>query len=47
MNRQYVHLSATTKFATLAGKRRGELVLVVVDAQKAYEAGVKFYPAGG
>jgi putative RNA 2'-phosphotransferase len=47
MNRQYVHLSETTKFASLAGKRRGELVLVVVDAQRAHNAGVKFYPAGG
>lgn len=47
MNRQYVHLSETTKFATLAGKRRGDLVLVLIDAYRAHEAGVKFYPAGG
>lgn len=47
MKRQYVHLSETTKFATLAGKRRGDLVLVLVDALRAHEAGVKFYPAGG
>jgi putative RNA 2'-phosphotransferase len=47
MNRQYVHLSETNKFATIAGKRRGNLVLVLVDAQSAHESGIKFYPAGG
>lgn len=47
MNRQYVHLSETTDFATLAGQRRGELVLVLIDAKKAFDSGIQFYPAGG
>jgi putative RNA 2'-phosphotransferase len=47
MNRQYVHLSETTKFATIAGKRRGDLILVLVDAKSAHESGINFYPAGG
>jgi putative RNA 2'-phosphotransferase len=46
MNRQYVHLSETDKFASLTGKRHGELVLLKIDSKKAYEEGVKFYFAG-
>ncbi|MGV7117447.1 RNA 2'-phosphotransferase [Paenibacillus kyungheensis] len=46
MNRQYVHLSASTHFAELAGKRRGKLVLLQVDTVRAIEAGVTFYFAG-
>lgn len=41
-----VHLSEGTEFATLAGKRRGELVILKVDAKKAHEKGVLFYHAG-
>ena len=46
MDREYVHMSESTKFATLAGQRRGTLVLLQVDTQKAKEQGVKFYFAG-
>jgi putative RNA 2'-phosphotransferase len=46
MNRQYVHLSAGTHFAELAGKRRGKLVLLQVDTVQAMQAGVTFYFAG-
>lgn len=46
MGRQYVHLSESEHFATLAGKRRGELVLLDIDTKKAKEKGVKFYYAG-
>ncbi|MEK3785452.1 RNA 2'-phosphotransferase [Paenibacillus sp. FSL K6-1230] len=46
MGRQYVHLSEGTHFATLAGKRRGELVILRVDTQCAQESGVSFYYAG-
>lgn len=31
MSRQYVHLSEGTHFATLAGSRRGELVILKID----------------
>jgi len=46
MSRQYVHLSEGTHFATLAGSRRGELIILRIDTQKAREAGVSFYFAG-
>lgn len=46
MSRQYVHLSEGTHFASLAGKRRGELVILSVDTAKAAGQGVKFYYAG-
>jgi RNA:NAD 2''-phosphotransferase len=46
MNRQYVHLSEGTHFATLAGSRRGELVLLQIDTVKAKQSGVVFYFAG-
>lgn len=46
MGRQYVHLSEGTHFATLAGKRRGELVILSVDTRKAAAAGTRFYYAG-
>lgn len=46
MNRQYVHLSEGTHFATLAGSRRGELVILQIDTLKAKQAGVVFYFAG-
>ncbi len=43
MGRNYVHLSEAVEFATLAGKRWGELVVLKVDAKNAYENGVKFF----
>ncbi len=46
MNRQYVHLSEGTHFATLAGSRRGELVILKVDTIEAKQLGVTFYYAG-
>lgn len=46
MSRQYVHLSEGTHFATLAGSRRGELVILEVDTFKAKQLGVTFYYAG-
>lgn len=46
MGRQYVHLSEGLHFATLAGRRRGELVLLKVDTVKAAVSGVTFYYAG-
>lgn len=46
MNRKYVHLSETTHFATLSGKRRGNPVLLLVDTKSAQENGVIFYYAG-
>ncbi|MFF2879022.1 RNA 2'-phosphotransferase [Gottfriedia sp. NPDC057991] len=45
MGRNYVHLSEGVEFATLAGKRRGELVILKIDAKNAYENGVKFFYA--
>lgn len=46
MNREDVHMSEGLEFATLAGKRRGELVIVKIDAESAYNDGVKFFYAG-
>lgn len=46
MKRQYVHLSEGLHFATLAGKRRGELMILAIDTEKASRAGVVFYYAG-
>ena len=46
MNRQYVHLSEGTHFASMAGSRRGELVMLSVDTRQAEQAGVVFYFAG-
>ncbi|MEK5161711.1 RNA 2'-phosphotransferase [Paenibacillus macerans] len=46
MSRQYVHLSEGTHFATLAGSRRGELVILKIDTREAGRLGVTFYYAG-
>lgn len=46
MDREYVHSSETTKFATLAGQRRGKLALITIDTALAREQKVKFYFAG-
>ncbi|MFF2480070.1 RNA 2'-phosphotransferase [Paenibacillus sp. NPDC058071] len=46
MGRQYVHLSEGTHFATLAGSRRGELVILEIDTLNAKRLGTNFYYAG-
>jgi putative RNA 2'-phosphotransferase len=46
MSRQYVHLSEGTHFATMAGSRRGELVILAIDTVKGKQLGVTFYYAG-
>lgn len=44
MGRQYVHLSTTPETATIVGKRRQAApVILVIDAKKAHEDGIKFY----
>ncbi|WP_145018440.1 RNA 2'-phosphotransferase [Paenibacillus sp. Y412MC10] len=45
MGRKYVHLSEGLEFAVLAGKRRGELVILEVDTAAARSDDVKFYAA--
>ena len=45
MGRKYVHLSEGVEFASLAGKRRGELVILKVDTVEAVATNVKFYIA--
>ncbi|MDO3408342.1 RNA 2'-phosphotransferase [Saccharibacillus sp. CPCC 101409] len=46
MGREYVHLSADTHFAALAGRRKGKLIMLRLDTAAAAEAGVAFYDAG-
>lgn len=46
MGRQYVHLSEGLQFASLAGKRKGQLAMIAVDTAKAAREGVTFYFAG-
>ncbi len=46
MGRQYVHLSASTAFAALAGRRKGKLFMLQIDAATAFAQGVAFYDAG-
>jgi putative RNA 2'-phosphotransferase len=46
MGRQRVHLSESIKFATLAGQRKGKLVLLKIDTAKAKILGSKFYYVG-
>ncbi|OXM83509.1 RNA 2'-phosphotransferase [Paenibacillus rigui] len=46
MGRQYVHMSEGLHFATLAGQRRGELVMLLIDTEAARQQGVVFYNAG-
>ena len=42
--RQYVHLSQETETALLVGKRRDDWpVLIIVDAQRAWQDGIRFY----
>jgi len=42
MKRDKVHLSETTHFATLAGKRKGQLVLLKIDTKLAVASGTEF-----
>lgn len=46
MKRKHVHMSEGTHFASLSGRRHGDLVLLKVNSKKAFEDGVKFYYAG-
>lgn len=46
LHRQYVHMSEGLDFASLAGSRRGDLEILVVDTVLAGELGVTFYFAG-
>jgi putative RNA 2'-phosphotransferase len=42
--RQYVHLSQETETALLVGKRRDDWpVLIIVDAERAWQDGIRFY----
>lgn len=43
MSRLYVHLSKDTKTATKVGSRRGEPVILTIDAKKAHEDGIEFF----
>ncbi|MBE0340603.1 hypothetical protein E4V51_04525 [Paenibacillus sp. 28ISP30-2] len=45
MGREYVHLSETLEFATLAGSRHGELAILEVNTTSALANNVKFYYA--
>ena len=45
MKRQYVHLTTSESIATRVGARRGQAVLLEVDAAAAHAAGVVFYQA--
>lgn len=45
MGREYVHMSVGKEFAALAGKRRGDLVLLAINAKEASENGIKFFYA--
>lgn len=43
MNRHHVHLSADTETAYKVGKRRGKVVILMVDAERMVEDGFSFY----
>ena len=46
MGREYVHLSAETSFAALAGRRKGKLIMLRIDSASAMNEGIIFYDAG-
>ncbi|MEJ8306406.1 RNA 2'-phosphotransferase [Saccharibacillus sacchari] len=46
MGREYVHLSAETSFAALAGRRKGKLIMLNIDSVAATNEGIVFYDAG-
>lgn len=41
--RLYVHLSTTTNMATKVGERHGEPAVLVIDAKRMHEDGIKFF----
>lgn len=43
MSRLYVHLSKDIKTATNVGSRHGECAVLVINAKRMYEDGIKFY----
>ncbi len=44
MRRQYVHLSVDTETAAEVGRRKkGSLILLTIDAEKAHRSGIQFY----
>ena len=43
MNRQHVHLSSTRETATNVGSRRGQPIILLVQAATMHKAGYKFY----
>ena len=43
MQRQHVHLSATIEAATSVGARRGQPIILVVDAKRMHAEGYSFY----
>lgn len=46
MKRQHVHLSESTETAeTVAGRRKGETIILKIDADKAHKEGTVFYQA--
>jgi putative RNA 2'-phosphotransferase len=47
MKRQFVHLSPDKSTAREVGRRRDQTpTILVIDAHKAHESGIKFYPRG-
>ena len=47
MKRKYVHLSDDIETAILVGKRRTKTPrIIVINAEKCYRDGIKFYKAG-
>jgi len=46
MNRDYVHMSESTRFAELAGSRHGKVVILKINTKKAIENEITFYYAG-
>ena len=43
MSRQYVHLSKDFETAKQVGSRHGKPVILIIDAKRMYEDGIKFY----
>ena len=43
MSRLYVHLSKDFETAKKVGARHGECVVLIINAKKMYEDGIKFY----
>lgn len=46
MNRRYVHLSKDVVSAKKVGQRHGEPAIIVIEAEKMYEDGKKFFLSG-